>query len=364
MLKPDNQSLSFLDSLYRELLPNFSSSYFNVGCDETWELGQGWSKPLCEQKGKVRVYLDFLCGINELVSRHGRKMMFWGDIILHEPALIKELPHNLIALNWGYEADHDFDKECPLFAASNIAFYVCPGTSSWGSLTGRTGNCLANLANAAEHGLANKAIGYLNTDWGDRGHHQHLPISYPGILGGAAYSWCFQSNRHPDIRAAMNQFIFEDDTGNLGKSIDALGKVMDLIPRYTPNCTIFNRLLTWDLQSKREDMLKDLTVQNLSACIEQFDAIEQDLATACPRTADGELVKAEIRNNLAMARHGVRRGLAVIEGLTDLSQLRSELQNIIGDFEHLWLNRNRPGGLHESSGYLRNALETVGGFDK
>ena len=43
-LKPNQESLDFVDSLYSEYLPNFSSDKFNVGMDEPWELGQGWSK--------------------------------------------------------------------------------------------------------------------------------------------------------------------------------------------------------------------------------------------------------------------------------------------------------------------------------
>ncbi len=54
------ESAPFLAGLYAELLPNFTSRYFNVGCDETFDLGQGRSKVLCEAKGKGRVYLDFL----------------------------------------------------------------------------------------------------------------------------------------------------------------------------------------------------------------------------------------------------------------------------------------------------------------
>jgi N-acetyl-beta-hexosaminidase len=44
VLKPNQESLEFIDSLYEEYLPNFSSSKFNVGLDEPWELGQGWSR--------------------------------------------------------------------------------------------------------------------------------------------------------------------------------------------------------------------------------------------------------------------------------------------------------------------------------
>jgi hexosaminidase len=53
-------TIKFIRELYDELLPNFSSQFLNVGCDETWDLGRGQSKKLCERRGKGRVYVDFL----------------------------------------------------------------------------------------------------------------------------------------------------------------------------------------------------------------------------------------------------------------------------------------------------------------
>src|SRR5664279_3957966 len=84
-------TLPFLRGLYDELLPNFSSGFFNVGGDETWDLGRGQSKKLCEAKGKGRVYFDFLKKIHREVAARDKKMMFWGDIILKYPKLISEL---------------------------------------------------------------------------------------------------------------------------------------------------------------------------------------------------------------------------------------------------------------------------------
>ena len=43
-------TIPFLRQLYDELLPNFTSTRFNVGCDETWDLGRGQSKKLCATK--------------------------------------------------------------------------------------------------------------------------------------------------------------------------------------------------------------------------------------------------------------------------------------------------------------------------
>ena len=140
----DPGSLALLADLYSQLLPNFTSGLFNVGCDETFDIGQGKSKDECRRRGVHQVYLDYLCRVNDLASRHGRRMMFWGDIILKEPELIRQLPPNVIALNWGYEADHPFDAEASRFSQSGVPFYVCPGTSSWCSIAGRTDNMLAN----------------------------------------------------------------------------------------------------------------------------------------------------------------------------------------------------------------------------
>ena len=67
-------------------------------------------------------------------------MQCWGDIVLEHPELIPELPRDATALNWGYEADHPFDDEGAKFARAGIDFQVCPGTSAWLSLGGRTQN--------------------------------------------------------------------------------------------------------------------------------------------------------------------------------------------------------------------------------
>ena len=81
-LAPENPgTMPFLRGLYDELLPNFSSHYFNVGCDETWDLGRGQSKELCQRKGKGVVYVDFLKRVHREVAGRGKRMMFWGDII-------------------------------------------------------------------------------------------------------------------------------------------------------------------------------------------------------------------------------------------------------------------------------------------
>ena len=257
-------TLPFLRGLYDELLPNFSSQFFNVGCDETWDLGRGRSKKLCAAKGRGRVYLDFLRQIHREVSARGKRMMFWGDIILKYPELIPELhtfgvppsggsgdslqappkggTPNLIALNWGYEADHPFDREAEIFAKAKIPFYVCPGTSTWQTLIGRHDNALTNMRAAARAGHKHGAMGYLITDWGDGGHPQPLAVSYLPYLAGASLSWCAKTFDEAKLIPVLNRDVFKDPTGNAAKAAFALGwahrKLKFTAPNETPLGTV------------------------------------------------------------------------------------------------------------------------------
>jgi hexosaminidase len=225
----DPRSLALLDELFAELLPNFTSRRFNVGCDETVDLGQGRSKDACATRGKGRVYLDFLQQVHARVTQHGRTMHFWGDIILHHPELIPELPRDAVALVWGYEANHPFESECAAFAQSGLPFWVCPGTSTWNSMAGRTENMRENIARAARQGLQHGARGLLVTDWGDNGHWQPPVASWPGFVWGAALAWCGSSNRDLPLARALDEHILHDPAGRTGAALLALGDVYRLV---------------------------------------------------------------------------------------------------------------------------------------
>src|SRR5262249_44090337 len=110
---------------------------------------------------------------------------------------------------------------------SGRTFSVCPGTSSWQSIAGRTHNMIANVRSAARHGKAGGASGYLITDWGDRGHLQPLCVSYPGILAGAAHAWNARRGPVTDgARAAgLARPASRGDAGVLGGVMTRLGDV-------------------------------------------------------------------------------------------------------------------------------------------
>ncbi|HUV03961.1 MAG TPA: family 20 glycosylhydrolase [Armatimonadota bacterium] len=348
------RSVRFLEGLYDELLPHFSSRLFNVGCDETWELGHGKSKRICEQKGRGRVYLDFLLEIYRLAKERGRTMQFWGDIIMHHPELIPELPKDLIALEWGYEFDHPFAERGARFAESGIPFYVCPGTSSWNSLAGRTGNAIGNISSAARIGLQQGAIGLLNTDWGDNGHWQPLPVSYLGYMVGAMASWNAKANVKKCLAESLSLHAFGDCTGKMGKAFHDIGDIYRVFKKHTRNCTIPWQMLFRNPDDaslvegtelgdfeELEHRLKDIT----------YATIGEDMT--CP---DAAIVREEFEHLVRMLQLAAEVGKLRLGGPKP-KKLADRAEELRKDHELIWLMRNRPGGLADSEAKLRIAME-------
>ena len=354
-LKPDNDSLRLLDQLYSEYLPNFSSDKFNVGCDETWELGLGWSRPLADKTSRFHVYVEFLKKIHALVTRHDRKMLFWADMVLKNPASIADLPKDATAIVWGYEADHPFSRQCELFANSGLPFYVAPGTSSWFSLGGRLENALANIDNAVTNGLASGASGVLLTDWGDSVHHQFPMISYPALVYCAALSWHRKTNMNPDIEDTLNRFILYDSGGSTARIILALGSVADPIGKKISNGTPLFDILFCE-EENLDGHLSEISETELENVCRQLRQIEDGLKEANPRCADAGLIKREIALTVTMLLQAARRGLNRLTNDSSGALSHRQRSRIIEDFEECWLRRNRKGGLAESSKRLRSAL--------
>ena len=351
----DPGSIQLIREMYDELLPHFSSRMFNVGCDETWDLGQGRSQSECALRGTGRVYLDFLLKISNEVRARGRRMQFWGDIIIQHPELVAELPKDVIALEWGYEANQPFDDHCAKFAAARIDFYVCPGTSSWNSIAGRTDNALANLLSAAESGLKHGAIGYLITDWGDSGHWQPLPVSYLGFAAGAAYSWSLDTNRRLDFIHAVSLYAFDDPTGNLGRVAYNLGNVYRVIGIEPSNASALFGALQASV-AQINDYQGQVTKESLYKTLEAVTAALAPLTTARSTSPDADLIYREFNYAAHVLRHACYCVLfASGAEKKEKAELAADIDEIIREHEAIWLARNRSGGLIDSVARFKHA---------
>ncbi len=367
------ETMPFLEGLYDELLPNFTSKLFNIGADETFDLGQGRSKALLGHRGKGGLYLDFLLQIYQRVKQRGRTMQFWGDILIEHPELVPEVPKDTIALAWNYDSDSNLPEQAAIFAKSGIPFYICPGTSSWTSIAGRTDNMMGNLRIAVESAIKHGAIGVLVTDWGDLGHWQQTPISYQGLAYAAALSWAYEPNVSIDLPAVVSNFAFHDQTGVMGKLAYLLGNAYQKpgvlvrngsflmwIYHFTLDQFPTARYARW-LEGNNREALKDrpLLTRNLHETINYIDEVMADMENAQMQVPDADIIKREFGLTARMLKHGAKRALLELEDdSVSKESLLADMDEIITIYRQNWLTRNRPGGLDDSAARLLRARQT------
>lgn len=342
----DPRSLALVDDLLTQLTPHFTSPLVNIGCDETFDVGQGRSREAVRERGRPAVYLEFVRRICATVARLGRRPQFWADIALEHPEALSSLPEELIGLAWGYEADSPFERWCTQLRSAGRTVWVCPGTSCWRSITGRTSERHGNLAAAAIQGRAHGASGYLVTAWGDLGHRQQWPITLHALAEGAQRAWNADAAVDP---RAISLHAFQDRSLTLGTWLEAIGDLdrdLRLVggkprPDGTPSPLRNATALFADLHKPlSEPWIGDAT--GWSQVAERLDAVSQvpgnqhpQIHAECAHTVD----VARLAVNRALLRRGAARiAIAHLDPTTSL----------IPEFRRLWALRSRPGGLERS----------------
>ncbi len=368
------QTRPLIERMFEEFLPAFSSRRFNVCSDETWDLGKGKNAALAEREGVGRLYLEHLQFLHGLCGRHGRRMMFWGDIVRNHPELVSELPDDVIVLDWGYDQDHDFER-ARLFAEAGLELYICPGTTGWARLLNGVDNAELNIRRFAAAGLRHGAKGFLLTDWGDHGHYNTLGGSMHGIWLGAAVAWNGTAPEGGEFDRIWSGRVLADEEGRAAAALRAQSWVADRHPHYT-----------WtELHQPLADVaalarFSDEDAQRLiergragAAVFEELAGRKGADALTAAELAHGSQMNALLGEKIGLARRleRVRAAGASDQALTvELIDWAERLERRHEPFRRLWLARNKPSRLADIDAAIgrlaaeaRAAAEEISGED-
>jgi len=202
------ESIALIRSLIDQYVPQFDSEWFNICCDETFDLHS------LDAQGvdSGALYVEFVKKIIAHVQKHGKKVMMWADILLKYPRIIQELPQDICFLNWYYGSEPPEEKILRL-AQSGRAQIVCPGTSTWSRLCENVDVEEQNISRMAEYGHRHGAVGVLNTNWGDWGNPCSLELAMYGLVLGAEKAWSVQTAVDAAFYARVNRLLYENENG-------------------------------------------------------------------------------------------------------------------------------------------------------
>src|SRR3989440_3648428 len=208
---------------YKELNELFPGQFFHIGEDETFELGEGQSRAEAQEKGVGTIYFEHLNRVRDLLKPYNPKLMFWGDIALHHPDLIGNIPKDMIVMNWQYGARDDFWSSIKPFQDAGLQEFVCPGAQTWNQIFPNTDAAAKNIINFVRDGQKAGAIGMMNTTWDDDGETLFDVAWYPIALGAAA-SWQEGAMDRTQFDNNFSWSFFRAEGNDLTSALLAIGK--------------------------------------------------------------------------------------------------------------------------------------------
>ena len=348
----DPGSIKLISELYSEFVPLFEAEDFNVCCDETWELGEGKSKKLAEKIGKGQIYLQFLLKIYRLCRKYGKRMNVWADIVLKYPELLKDLPKDIVLLNWEYEQNGPNIKRTKEIAQAKIPFMVCPGTSSWLTHGSRLPNSMANVKNFAACGRKYHTEGLLNTDWGDNGHRNLLGVSLHSFAHGAAHSWNGKAVNDEKFTENFCYHVFGQKNTRLAKILKTLGSNYLTSGLVAPNkCWLYFALVE-PIPNKNKQTkfpIDSMSEKGLQKIVEQF--LDESIWPKLSKRAENfeKIALEELKLAARMDYLAAKKILAGKKNKnSELRQIAKEIRHIAKEFKRLWLMRNKVSRLKDN----------------
>jgi hexosaminidase len=204
----------FLENMLKEVFELFPSEYFNMGADESYDVGRGRSKYLVDQSNIAKVHAAHYQKVYDICKKYNKKVMMYGDIILSHPEILELLPKDITIVDWHYQPEADFPST-KTFKKYGFNYYVSP--ASWNYLTTfpTNQNALPNIKSIIKSGLKNGATGAINSNWGDYGSETIKEFILFDYAWSAQCAWNFEGSDAGNF--AQNYFydFFGIDDGRI-----------------------------------------------------------------------------------------------------------------------------------------------------
>ena len=322
----DPESIEVIKSLIDQFMPCFTSKYFNICCDETFDLGKGKN----QGKDPGALYTEFVSKICDYVRSKGKTPMMWGDIIEH----IDPLGDNIIFLSWGYSPNVTPEK-INMLASAGKKQIVCPGVNGWTTLCERVKESVPNITKMAKYAYDSGALGMMNTCWGDYGHIVPIECCMYGTIFGCAKAWNV-NDEYENFDDAID-FLYYGYNG-ASKILKAIDNAHRVVFWYNLVVDYSNEIFNTDIMGARQ-----LTPNELNDCFYEVENVIPYLES----TKWGNERAREVFLNVS---EGVEYMIAMLfsrETGEKLGVIFSDIEAWLKDYSAIYLRESKEGELKE-----------------
>ena len=228
------ETYQFLEDHLREVARAYKSPYFNINCDETESLGQGFAKAYVDSIGAETAYYQHVNRVNRMLRPYRKRVMMWGDIADQHPEILDNLDDDIFLIAWSYVGIDSFDEFLRPYVKSGRNIFVAPGVSLSERVWPKHYEFRKNITNLCRDGYKNGALGVINTCWDDFGESLTNCALY-GLALGAEMCWNPVSKQERHTEANFTLHFFGSLSEALCQHLDELSELtkIDGIGKFT-----------------------------------------------------------------------------------------------------------------------------------
>ncbi len=321
------KSIELIKSLIDQYAPNFESNYFNICCDETFDLREYKN----QGKDVGKIYVDFVKQIVDHIKQKGKTVMMWADVLINHPETIEILPDDMCFLNWNY-APSPNEEYIERFAKLNRKQIVCPGTWSWSRLCEKVDFGEKNISLMAEYGYKHGALGVLNTNWGDWGNPCSLELAMYGLVLGAEKSWSVKTEINAEFYNRINFVLYKNENGI--QYLKELSGLNDYI-FWNQFCSNYFKY-RYDSNATNNDLQFSNTEEIKKACNKFYDKLQSE-----------EWINDEYRQEMLIAVECIWLMAELSEKMAGKKGNRTiNTYEWLNKYSKMWLEKNKESELH------------------
>jgi len=352
----DPRALRFVQSLVDEIAVVTRGPFFHIGGDE-WQAPAATGAAAASSASGVRAYGRYLGSLaRHLEDHYGCRAMVYGDVILEHPEAARDLPREIVVVDWHYDPQDSFPSLGRLECLGFHDVIVSPGLWTWRTFYPNYARAFRNIAAAAQAGKRAGGMGCVTAAWGDDGAENLRENNWAGYAFSAAAAW---EPGVPSEEPFLRRFV----TVHYGTDAPALSRAERLL-----GWQEFERVGWAGRLYHRAPAIRPRP----ESTVRRMVALEADMLEAGRDLDASEAAVRFDRGHLATARHCARRyryvaerELAldragrILEGRTaaqltpaerervalDLDRLAATADSLRAEFGRLWVIHNRPEGL-------------------
>ncbi|HOE63375.1 MAG TPA: glycoside hydrolase family 20 zincin-like fold domain-containing protein [Candidatus Sumerlaeota bacterium] len=372
----NKEAYKFVTGLISEMAAAVPSPFFHIGGDESFDVGKGTSAGRVKKIGVGRVHAEYFSRLNDFIEQKlNRRMLVYADMVLNHPEALEAMPKSCIMVDWQYfQTNTDFPSIKVLKDAGFKNIMASPGIWSWATYYPNCSAAFTNIANFSAMAKKEKLMGSIASSWGDGGSENLRENNMLAYAYSAAAEW---EEEAPDADRFLHRFAslhLGDDSDAAAAALKNLGWFEEYL-----NETYFGRLFHRTPRIRiqdagwleRAEQLKEKMREALTHLEKRRSAFRfnGDWADVLEHVARRSIYLAD-RDRLLdwIARQiGDRKSGDLSQGIQneiikELEGLRDELSSLMGDFQRLWLRRNKYPKLDYNMQRLGNQLGALQSF--